>query len=175
MAGMTVPRELLTVPEAAVAGVSVRTMRRWASSGQVRTTGSGHRRRVVAASLPGVEASEDASGREDRSPEDTVSATTDAGTVRSANSDSVAAEADRLADLVRELTGKLAEQTGLTMVWMERARVLGERLALAAPDASHSPIAAQEPSHGTVRAQMPVRPACCVWRRGSWLRWRSSS
>jgi excisionase family DNA binding protein len=55
MAGMTVSQELLTVPEAAaVAGVSVRTMRRWASSGQVRTTGTGHRRRVVTASLSEV-------------------------------------------------------------------------------------------------------------------------
>ena len=39
-------------------------------------------------------------------------------------------EADRLADLVRELTDRLAEQTGLTAVWMERARVLSDLLAL---------------------------------------------
>ena len=49
---MTDLSELLTVPEAArVAGVSERTMRRWATNGQVRSIGRGHRRRVVAASL----------------------------------------------------------------------------------------------------------------------------
>jgi hypothetical protein len=134
MAAMTASPELLTVPEAAaVAGVSVRTMRRWASSGQVRTVGSGHGRKVVADSLSKVAASEDTNGHEKRSSDGTVSTTTDNETARSANADTAAIEADRLAVLVRELTDKLAEQTGLTMVWMERCRVLGDQLALAAP------------------------------------------
>jgi len=67
MAGMTVSPELLTVPEAAtLAGVSVRTMRRWASSGQVRTTGSGHRRRVVAASLSEIPVTSGHNGHRNR-------------------------------------------------------------------------------------------------------------
>ena len=60
-----------------------------------------------------------------------------------------------VADLVRELTGKLAEQTGLTMVWMERAHVLGERLALAAPDASQ---AQQDANPGPVAPRTTDNP-----------------
>src|SRR5215211_8462421 len=80
MAAMTVSPELLTVPEAAtVAGVSVRTMRRWAGSGQVRTTGSGHRRRVVAASLSEVAATNGRNGHDVVTRDRPVSATTDTG------------------------------------------------------------------------------------------------
>jgi phage terminase Nu1 subunit (DNA packaging protein) len=44
--------ELLSITDAAaVAGVSLRTMRRWVSRGQVVTVGRGRGRRVVASSL----------------------------------------------------------------------------------------------------------------------------
>jgi len=44
-----------------------------------------------------------------------------------------------LAVLVRELSERLAEQTGLTAMWQERARVLAGQLALAAPEGSQTP------------------------------------
>src|SRR5215211_3300696 len=108
MAAMTVSPELLTVPEAAtVAGVSVRTMRRWATSGQVRTVGTGHRRRVMADSLPKVADTSGQIGQETGQPSGQVSATTITETARSAKTDTSAIEADRLTVLVRELTDKL--------------------------------------------------------------------
>jgi hypothetical protein len=133
--------ELLTVSEAAtVAGVSVRTMRRWAAGGQVRTVGKGHGRKVVAASLSELSASTVTIGQDDR-PEVT------AETARSATAATETAnghEADRLADLVRELSQRLAEQTAMTALWMERARVLSDQLALPAPEASQTTTAGQE-------------------------------
>lgn len=141
--------DLLTIPEAAtVARVSARTMRRWATSGQVRTVGSGHGRRVVAASLSDQTATVDTNGQADRPVEDTVSATT----VTETDSGH---EVGHLADLVRELSTRLADQTALTAIWQERARVLGDQLALAAPVAQPEPAAVTTPSG----------PAVPIWRR----------
>jgi len=124
--------DLLTVSETAtVAGVSARTMRRWVSSGQVRTVG--HGRRVVAASLSELPATNGQNGHEERSPDKTGAATTDTKTDRSAHTANVDTEAGHLADLVRELSERLADQRAVSAVWMERARVLGEPLALTAP------------------------------------------
>src|SRR5690606_9058404 len=64
VAETAVMSDTLTVQEAAtVAGVSVRTMRRWAANGQVRTIGQGHGRRIVAASLSKEAAIADANGQ----------------------------------------------------------------------------------------------------------------
>jgi hypothetical protein len=117
--------ELLTVPEAAtVAGVPARTMRRWVTNGQVRTVGHGHGRRSVAASLSEPAANEAANGH----------GGTDGGQaipVTAATETANGHEADRLADLGRDLTVRLSEQTGLTAKWQERAGQLGDRLAAA--------------------------------------------
>jgi hypothetical protein len=90
----------------------------------------------------------------------TVSAITDTETDESANAVKSDTEAGQLADLVRELTGRLTEQTALTAIWQERARVLGEQLALAAPlqpvDASGSmqgPGPSTEPDYRRWRAE----------------------
>jgi hypothetical protein len=124
-ARMTDSPELLTVSDAAMlAGVSARTMRRWANSGQVRTVGHGHGRRVVVASILDLPATPGQNGHEKRSSESTVSATT----VTEADSGH---EAGHLANLVRELTARLSEQIGLTAMWQERAGALGDRLAAA--------------------------------------------
>jgi len=144
MAGMTDSPELLTVSDAAtLAGVSARTMRRWAASGQVRTVGRGHGRRVAAASLLDLPATEGQTGQEQRSHDDTVAATSDTETASGH-------EAGHLAALVRALTERLAEQTGLTAMWQERARMLSDQLALEAPksppDASTAPQTVEPPT-----------------------------
>jgi excisionase family DNA binding protein len=134
----------LTIAEAAsVAGVSVRTVRRWIASGHVVTVGRGQGKRVVAASLSKPADTNGQNGHETGHPMGQVSAKEDTETTTTANSDKAAIEADRLAVLVRELSDRLAEQTGLTAVWMERCRVLSDQLALAAP--SERPQEGQEP------------------------------
>lgn len=113
--------DTLSVSEAAtVAGVSVRTMRRRMASGQVVTVGSGHKRRVVAASLSENAASSDTSGQPDRTQSDTSATKT--------------VEAVHLAALVRELTAQVADQAAVAAMWQERARSLSDQLALAAPE-----------------------------------------
>src|SRR5215210_7445821 len=100
--------DLLTVPEAAtVAGVTERTMRRWASSGHVRTVVTGHGRLVMAASLPERPATNGHHDRDDRP----------AAVTGPANGH----EAGHLAELVRELTDRLTEQTAVAAMWQERA------------------------------------------------------
>jgi hypothetical protein len=47
-----------------------------------------------------------------------------------------------LVSLVRELSEKLAESAAVAAMWQERARVLGEQLALAAP--AENPVAGQQ-------------------------------
>jgi Helix-turn-helix domain len=135
--------DLLSVSEAAtLAGVSVRTMRRWVTSGQVRTVGNGHRRQVVADSLSGVAATNGQNGHGKRSSDRTQTATSDTET-------DVTVQADRLADLVRELSERLADQTAMTALWMERARILTEQLALQAP----------QPENGTLGASTATQPS----------------
>jgi excisionase family DNA binding protein len=132
--------DLLSVPEAAtVAGVSVRTMRRWVTNGQVRSVGNGHKRRVVAASLSELPATNGQNGHD-------VDDGNGHERPASATGSDVAVQADRLADLVRELSDRLADQTAMTALWMERARVLGEQLALTAPEAP------QDAKNGTLNA-----------------------
>lgn len=155
--------DTLTVPEAAtVAGVSVRTMRRWIAGGQVVTSGHGHGRRVVAASLSKEAAKEDTSGQPAGDTVTPVSATAVTETANAANSDTGGHEADRLAALVSELSVRLADQTALTAIWQERARVLGDHLALAPPqDAQPAPEAVPAFSE-------PAAPSL-------WLRWAGMS
>jgi excisionase family DNA binding protein len=142
--------DLLTVHEAAtLAGVSERTVRRWASSGHVRTVVTGHGRRVVAASLPERTVTH---GQHDRA--DRPSAATGAANGH---------EAGHLAELVRELSDRLAEQAALTAIWQERARVLGDQLALAAP---------QQPAEAPGAPESPdptTEPSAPWWR--SWWPW----
>jgi len=122
---MTVPDVLLSVSEAAtVAGVSARTVRRWAKSGQVRTRGQGRDRRVVAATLSKLADTADTNGHEQRSPEDIVA---DTVATDMANGH----EAVQLAALVRELTTRLAEHAAVAAMWQERASTLADRLAVA--------------------------------------------
>jgi excisionase family DNA binding protein len=150
--------DLLTVSEAAtLAGVSARTMRRWVNAGQVRTVGHGHGRRVLSASLSEPAVTNGQNGHVRVTADRTGSATADTET------DS-GHEADRLADLVRELTVRLSEQTGLTAMWQERAGTLADRLtaaesqllALAAPP--ESPLVART-------APKPVEPTQEPWWR----------
>src|SRR5215217_6685855 len=110
--------DLLSVPEAATAaGVSERTIRRWASSGHVRTVATGQGRRVVAASLPEAPVTNGRRPDAGRPPSDTETV--------------MAGQADHLAGLVRELSDKLAAATATAAMWQERAGTLSDRLALA--------------------------------------------
>jgi hypothetical protein len=102
---------------------------------------------VVVESLSELTVTNGKNGHEERPPEDTVSATT----VTTASGSAVTAEAGHLAGLVRELTESLADQRALTALWMERARVLGDQLALAAP------VTRQEPNGATLDAPTAVQ------------------
>ena len=153
--------DLLTVPEAAtLAGVSERTMRRWAAGGQVRTVVTGHKRRVVADSLLELPARIGQGGQEFR--------------LDSGQNSATVHEADRLADLVRDLSERLAEQMAMTALWMERARVLSEQLALAAPQsAAERPQDARETAEGSEPIWEPSpasEPVSSPW----WRRWLSA-
>jgi hypothetical protein len=65
--------------------------------------------------------------------------------------------------LVRELSDKLAESAAVAAMWQERARMLGDQLALAAP---------QQPTEapGATEAPAPATDAPVPWWR-SWWRW----
>jgi excisionase family DNA binding protein len=138
---MTVPDVLLTISEAAKrAGVSVRTMRRWASGGQVTATGSGHDRRVLASSLP--ESAVTPSGRvpHRRTLADTVEDMTADMTVTSVEDVRVTVEADRLAALVRELTAENRDLAGQVGYLQARVQMHEDTIrALQAPAAPQSP------------------------------------
>lgn len=140
--------ELLSVTEAArVAGVSLRTMRRWVSCGQVVTVGRGRARRVAAASLSRHGDNGDTNGHDVGASVPAVSATSDTERAIGANGavgDTATGatgdpEAVHLAGLVRALAAENRQLAEAAAVWQERARVLTERLAIAAPDATHSP------------------------------------
>jgi len=130
--------ELLTVAGAAkLAGVSVRTMRRRVAAGQVVTAGHGQSRRIVAASVAAPAAPSDAAtavmgGHQSASdrPASTVM-TEDVTEDSTATRVTPAADIAPLAELVERLTERLAEQTGLTAMWQERAGTLADRLAAA--------------------------------------------
>jgi hypothetical protein len=99
----------------------------------VTATGSGHDRRVLAASLPENVASLNGHVPQQQPPADTLEAMTADTTVTSVEDVRVTVEADRLAALVRELTAENRELAAAAAVWQERARVLSDQLALAAP------------------------------------------
>jgi len=155
--------DLLTVPEAAtLAGVSVRTMRRWATSGQVRTVGRGHKRRIVASELAATNGQPDRSPADKRPPE----AATVAGAI----------EAAHLADLVRELQSRVADLAASAGMWQVRAEVLGHQLEQARGElrALKEP-APQEPREGALegrraaQAPDPSTETSTPW----WRRWRA--
>lgn len=120
-----------------LAGVSERTIRRWASSGQVRTVVTGHGRHVVADSLPTRPAMSGQGPDDDDHHPDAGPDTVD--------------ESGHLAELVRTLSDRLTEQAAVIGMWQERCRVLTEQLALA------SPVAPQEPEDGTLAASTATR------------------
>ena len=138
--------ELLTVAAAArLAGVSERTMRRWAASGQVRTVGRGHARRIPASEVVVIS---DSRGR--------VEADNRMATAV------MAEEAGHLAALVRELQARVTELAGAAGMWQARALMLEERVrALEAPhshDAPESPVDANlgaEPGEPTAEPSDP--------------------
>jgi excisionase family DNA binding protein len=160
--------DLLTVSQAAtVAGVSARTMRRWVGNGQVRSVGSGHGRRVVAAALSELPVTNGQAGQPGR-----------ARSVTGSVSVADVAEAGHLADLVRQLTDRLAEQSAVAAMWQERARVLAERLALAAPESPESPLTApgapESPNltPGPPPAPEPVTGPCREQNLRTHMGWR---
>ena len=63
---------------------------------------------------------------------------------------------------------ELAEQTGLTMVWMERCRVLGDQLALAAPSES-VPAGQQAPDVPAPTTDAPVPLPARLRALAPWL------
>jgi hypothetical protein len=92
-----------------------------------------------------------------------------------------------LAELVERLTERLAEQTGLTAMWQERAGTLADRLAvaeskllaleapktsLAASTAEQPPDPSPEPSPppDPFPAPLPPSPNAAPW----WRRWLSA-
>ena len=142
--------ELLTVGQAAtLAGVSVRTMRRRVAAGEVMTSGHGQARRIVAASVvagsaPGDPATVGQAVGTPAMAEDNAAMTEDMTEVRAdvteASSATVTpamaalvALVDRLTAENRDLGRQLVDVSAAAAVWQERARVLGEQLALAAP------------------------------------------
>jgi excisionase family DNA binding protein len=121
---------------AAYCGVSEKTIRNWIAAGRLSAEKSAGAFRI---------AQEDLDTLRNGSPHPPQAAESASAEVRADDGPQGAegsAEAGHLADLVRDLTRQLAEQTGLTMVWMERARVLSDQLALAAP--AESPVAGQQ-------------------------------
>jgi len=68
-----------------------------------------------------------------------------------------------LADLVRDLSSRLADQTALTAIWQERARVLGDQLALMPPQATIAGQPAPEVAPASSEGSAPW------WR--SWWSW----
>jgi hypothetical protein len=188
MAGMS---ELLTVGQAAtLAGVSVRTMRRRVAAGEVMTAGHGQARRIVAASVvaappPGDPAT---GGQADGTPASVTPAMTeDVTEVRAdVTADSPAAGTPAMAVLValvdrltsenRDLGRQLVDVTAAATLWQERARVLADQLALAAPAPSDGLGAGHrtpEPSDPTTEPPSPfpwsLSPRPNVRARAPWL------
>jgi len=119
---MTDMTDLLSVPEAAkVAGVSERTMRRWATSGHVRTVGRGHMRRIPASEVAAMNGHVNGQvGHPESDDRPATAATAD--------------ESGHLAELVRELQDRVADLAGAAGMWQARAMMLEERMkALEAP------------------------------------------
>jgi hypothetical protein len=170
--------DLLTVAGAAkLAGVSVRTMRRRVAAGQVVTAGQGQSRRIVAASVaapfaPSETATTVTSGHQGDSDRPASTVMTEDVTADSAATRVTAApDIGTLTELVERLTERLAEQTGLTAMWQERAGTLGDRLA-AAESKLLALAAPQQPTEAPGAAQ-PVEPSTEPssgrWR--SWAPW----
>ena len=171
--------DLLSVAEAAtLAGVSERTMRRWAASGQVRTVGRSHARRIPVSEVAAIPATNGRSGTDNR----TATA-------------AVAEEAGHLAALVRELQAKVADLAGAAGMWQVRAEVLaaqleqarGELRALQAPQnaqngtqegrrAAESPDPTTEPPEAPSEPPEPLAPdplpTTTDGRQPWWRRWR---
>ena len=173
--------ELLTVSEAAtLAGVSERTMRRWAAHGHVRTVGRGHRRRIPVSELSDRIGHTDRPSSDNRPPQSATAA--------------VAIEAAHLADLVRELQATVTDLAGVAATWQVRADVLsvqleqarGELRALKAPAPQTLPVSAiasnlgAQPDEPTTEPSEPPSPpvpdpispspnGSGWWRR--WLAW----
>ena len=150
-----IPADLLSVAEAAsVASVSTRTIRRWIASGQVVTVGHGHDRRIVSASLRKPADTVDTNGHAGLSSRVTGSDTADTAV-------SSGHEAVHLAALVHDLTVRLSESSAVAAMWQERARVLEERLALAAP--AQSPGASNLTRESPDTGSGPRGPFPRVW------------
>ena len=65
---------------------------------------------------------------------------------------------------IDELTGRLLVTTEAATIWQERARVLGEQLALGAPRPQNGIVGAPT---ATERQVLPTEPSAPWWRR--WL------
>jgi len=151
--------ELLTVPEAAkVAGVSERTMRRWATSGHVRTVGRGHIRRIPASEVAAMNGHVNGQVGHPES---------DDRPARTATAD----ESGHLADLVRELQDRVADLAGAAGMWQARAMMLEERMkALEAPKPvpEFVPPAVHDPQPAPDPFPIPTPPNAAP---GRWRRW----
>ena len=143
--------DLLSVPEAAkVAGVSERTMRRWATNGHVRTVGRGHARRIPASELAAMNGH--GNGQVGHPGSDERPAQT-----------ATADESGHLADLVRELQDRVADLAGAAAMWQARAMMLEEHMkALEAP----KPVSEFVPP--AVHDPVPPSPNAAPRR---WRRW----
>ena len=171
---------------ARLTGVSERTVRRWAASGQVRSVKRGHGYRIALSEVAAMVGQADGLG-----------ADSDPAMADSAAMTGVAAaaaiEAGHLAALVRELQDKLTQQAATTAMWQTRADVLAlqledarAQLALSAPtDAPQSHTAPNlttqgpEPTRGLLEpdpgptpsptpAPIPPGPDGRPWWRRVW-------
>jgi excisionase family DNA binding protein len=159
--------EWMTVAAAAeLAGVSARTMRRWAKNGQVRSRRRGRVHLIDASESAATVGHDGHPLADDRSPPAAM-----------------ADEASHLAALVRELSASLAEQSAIAAMWQGRADVLAQRVRMLEAPQSHQmhedailtaqrPDAPSGPSEPPSPAPMPPTPngqgAAPWWRRWWW-------
>lgn len=73
-------------------------------------------------------------------------------------------KADRLADLVRELTGQVAELSAVAAIWQKRCRGLTEQLALAAlQEPQDATLGASTATQASALSGQPLRPWSRSW------------
>jgi excisionase family DNA binding protein len=112
---------------ARLTGVSERTVRRWAASGQVRSVKRGHGYRVALSEVAAMVGQANGLDADSGPAMSDMTATADL-------SAAAAIEAGHMAALVRELQDKLVQQAATTAMWQARAETLGHQLrALQAP------------------------------------------
>jgi Helix-turn-helix domain len=145
--------EWVSVSDAArLAAVSDRTMRRWVTGGQVRSQRRGRAYLVDASELAATSGQDGQPLADNRPP-----------------SAAMADEAPHLAELVRELTAKLADVSASAALWQGRADVLAQRLHQLEAPKEPDPVPTPAPSPPTPNGPEPHGwwPRFRLWLSGA--------